>query len=85
MKHSKLTLLASLLATLNGVPSVLGQGTAFTYQGQLTDNGARAQGTYDLRFRLYDAANAGNQLGADVTMAPVAVADGLLRTPCGCD
>jgi hypothetical protein len=29
-------------------------GTAFTYQGQLTDGGSAANGTYDLRFILYD-------------------------------
>ena len=31
------------------------QGTAFTYQGRLQDTGEPANGTYDLRFTLFDA------------------------------
>jgi hypothetical protein len=48
----------------------------FLYEGALTDAGGPAQGEYDIRFRLYDAAEAGNQSGPEVTLAPVAVADG---------
>jgi trimeric autotransporter adhesin len=33
------------------------QGTAFTYQGRLNDSGAPANGTYDLRFTIYDSTN----------------------------
>ncbi len=32
--------------------SGFGQGTAFTYQGRLADNGSPANGTYDFRLRL---------------------------------
>lgn len=32
-------------------------GTAFTYQGRLTDGGAPANGDYDFRFRLYDGSD----------------------------
>jgi hypothetical protein len=32
------------------VHQVVAQGTAFTYQGQLQNNGAPANGTYDLQF-----------------------------------
>jgi hypothetical protein len=53
-------------------------GTAFTYQGRLTDGGAPAEGTYDLRFILYDADVGGNQIGGIVTKEDVAVAEGLL-------
>lgn len=35
----------------------------FTYQGSLTLNGASANGVYDFDMYLYDAANAGNELG----------------------
>ena len=52
-------------------------GTAFTYQGQLTDAGAPAAGPYDLRFILFDAAMNGNQVGATVTQTNVPVAAGL--------
>jgi hypothetical protein len=51
-------------------------GTAFTYQGHLTDGGSPANGTYDFQFKLHDAASAGNQLGT-VTKEDVTVTDGL--------
>jgi hypothetical protein len=38
-------------------------GTAFTYQGKLTDGGSPANGTYDFGFVLQDAASFGNQEG----------------------
>jgi len=54
------------------------QGTAFTYQGRLDANGGPANGSYDLRFALYDAVSGGNLLlpGA-VTNTAVAVSNGL--------
>lgn len=53
------------------------QTTAFTYQGQLTDNGAPATGDYDLRFALCNAATAGSVVGGPLTNSSVAVANGL--------
>ncbi len=52
-------------------------GTAFTYQGRLTDGGQPADGTYDFRFRLFDAASGGSQVGSTVTRSGVRVAEGL--------
>ena len=52
-------------------------GTAFTYQGRLTQGGNPAHGSYDLRFALFDAASAGNQVGAAITNQNVAVSNGL--------
>ncbi len=52
-------------------------GTAFTYQGRLTDGGSPADGPYDLRFRLYDAVSDGAQVGSTVTRGDVAVREGL--------
>ena len=37
--------------------------TAFTYQGRLLDAGQPADGSYDLRFILYDADAGGSQFG----------------------
>ena len=37
-------------------------GTAFTYQGKLTENGSPANGEYDFRFGLYGAASGGTPL-----------------------
>src|SRR5262245_26449957 len=52
-------------------------GTAFTYQGRLTDGGTPANGTYDFRFILYDAAVGGAQVGPIGTKDDIAVSSGL--------
>jgi len=51
-------------------------GTDFTYQGRLEDGQAPANGSYDFKFRLYDAVSAGSQHGPTVTVSALAVADG---------
>ena len=53
------------------------QGTAFSYQGQLTDGAAAANGTYDLTFSLWNAATAGDQQGTTLTQTAVGVTNGL--------
>lgn len=40
--------------------------TAFTYQGVLKEAGFPADGTYDIRFRLFDASSGGAQVGATI-------------------
>lgn len=52
-------------------------GNAFTYQGRLTDGGSPANGTYDLRFILYDAESGGAQVGSTLNREDVNVANGL--------
>ena len=52
------------------------QETGFTYQGLLTENGAPANGIYDLRFRLFDALVNGDQVANTITRTPVTVKDG---------
>jgi hypothetical protein len=54
-------------------------GSAFTYQGRLTDNGNPANNTYDFQFILYDAATGGNQQGGIVTQSSVTVSNGLFN------
>ncbi len=56
------------------------QGTAFMYQGRLNDNGSPANGAYDLRFALYDAATNGNAISGPQTNFAVAVTVGLFTT-----
>jgi hypothetical protein len=53
------------------------QGTAFTYNGRLNDNGAPANGNYDITFTWHDAENAGAQVGGAILMSSVPVANGL--------
>ncbi len=67
----------ALLLTLAAAAPALGQGTAFTYQGRLTDGGAPANGTYDMRFELRDALSGGSALGLPLTNATVAVSNGV--------
>lgn len=52
-------------------------GTAFTYQGRLTDGGNPANGAYDLQFKLFDALSAGTQVSSTLTLGDVAVSNGL--------
>ncbi len=43
--------------------SIWAQTNEFTYQGNLNESGARANGNYDLEFRLYTASSGGFTLG----------------------
>jgi hypothetical protein len=52
-------------------------GTAFTYQGQLTDGGSPADGAYDFEFKLYDDPDAGAQVADPFTVEDKMVTDGL--------
>jgi hypothetical protein len=52
-------------------------GTAFTYQGRLSDGTNLANGSFDLRFSLYDAASHGALVVPPLTNRPVAVSDGI--------
>ncbi len=52
-------------------------GTAFTYQGQITDSDGPVTGTCDLDFSLYDALTIGNQVGSTITKTNTSVSYGL--------
>jgi hypothetical protein len=62
---------------LEGTIQAVVLGNSFTYQGRLTDGGSPANGTYDLRFILYDAESGGSQVGGTVNREDVNVANGL--------
>ena len=51
-------------------------GTAFTYQGELRTSGVPTSGPHDLRFRLYDAASGGNQVGSTICSDDIATSEG---------
>ncbi|MGP8201172.1 MAG: hypothetical protein ACLQU4_16905 [Limisphaerales bacterium] len=80
MKTSHVLLLALLGLCI--LPAALStaeaQGTAFTYQGQLSAGGAPANGGYDFTFALFNtnSTNAG-QIGDTLTNLDVAVSNGL--------
>ncbi|MCA9752160.1 MAG: hypothetical protein KC591_08220, partial [Gemmatimonadetes bacterium] len=72
------TLLSALLAAglvaspVSGAPL----GTAFTYQGELTDVGAPVSGSGDFRFTLHDDEAAGIVVGAPLQIDDVTLAAG---------
>ena len=74
---SKLKLDGLFLALLYAANLARGQGTAFTYQGRLEDNGSPATGIYDLQFTVYDLDTGGAIVAGPVTNSPVAVSNGL--------
>lgn len=54
------------------------QGTAFTYQGRLSDGANAANGNYDLRFTIYDSTNLpGVVIAGPLTNSATAVSNGL--------
>ncbi len=70
--------LLTVLSTLGAqLPTAHAQGTAFTYQGRLNDSGAPANGSYDLRFAIFDASSAGNQAGNAQTNTAAGVTNGI--------
>lgn len=71
-----LWLLFVLTGLLAGSRAVA-QGTAFTYQGSLADGAAAANGTYDLRLTIFDAATGGNAIGNVTELTGQVVAEGL--------
>ena len=68
--HLAVCAVLACLSTLNPqLSTVFAQGTAFTYQGRLADNGNAANGNYDLRFTT--PAAGGNVVAGPITSAPL--------------
>ena len=66
-----------MLALSGALSMAAPQGTAFTYQGNLTSGGAPANGNYDMWFKLYTDPSAGTQIGPTVTTNAMPVSNGL--------
>src|SRR5262245_42527705 len=73
---TNLTLMAVFVWLLHAVNAVA-QGTAFTYQGRLGDNGTAANGSYDLTFALFTVSSGAGQVGLTQTHTAVGVSNGL--------
>jgi hypothetical protein len=82
MNHKLISAMLSTLAILLlGIAIATAQGpvgTAFTYQGSLTDGGNPANGIYEFEFKLYNTPDpdSGTQIGPTLTQT-VEVTDGL--------
>lgn len=74
---SKILLLLLISLGFVATKTAFAQGTAFTYQGRLDSGGASANGSYDLRFIVYDNSVGGNQQGPILTNSATAVSNGL--------
>jgi len=77
----KILLTVVILVIATGIVSVgwaAPMGTAFTYQGRLTDANSPAEGLYDFEFELYDDVSAGSQQGSTVSKDDIDVIDSYL-------
>src|SRR5436190_23848232 len=77
MKSIQSIFIAIGFALLPGANYACAQGTAFTYQGRLTQSGNPANALYEMQFTLFDAMTNGNPVGAPISVAPVPVTNGL--------
>jgi hypothetical protein len=70
--------LVFVMTAFSAVDSLQAQGTAFTYQGQLSSGENPASGSYDLTFSLYNSTSLASPIIAGpVTNSAVAVSSGL--------
>ena len=81
MNHVRLKIsilcLVSMCLSLSTICNADPAGTAFTYQGHLTDNSIAVNALYNFKFQLYDDPNHSlNQIGSDVIKDDVTVAEG---------
>ncbi len=75
-------LVATAVVVLVLAPAGVGAapvGTAFTYQGALSDAGTPAEGVYDFRCALFDADYGGDQVGDTLFLEDVGVTGGLVN------
>jgi hypothetical protein len=69
-----------VFAALFFTETLHGQGTSFTYQGQLNNGGSPANGSYRLIFTLFNTNTGGSVLAGPITNSAVTVSDGLFTT-----
>ena len=82
MKHNiLLPFVVAMFGLFAAIDRSHSQGTAFTYQGRLTDNGNPATGNYDLRFAVYDANTVGNPVFMFTQSTVLPVSQTLLAPP----
>src|SRR5688572_17227845 len=77
MRKSILKILLLALVLMANVNRVAAQGTAFTYQGVLNDQGAPANGVYDLQFSLFSVPAGGAPIGGLVAANDLGISNGL--------
>ena len=76
-KKNLLGVLALLSALALQPAAAFAQGTAFTYQGRLGNNGSPAAGTYNFTFALFNTNASGVAIAGPVTNSSVNITNGL--------
>jgi hypothetical protein len=82
MNKKVLVLIGTAACSLfTAVNPACAQGTAFTYQGRLSDGPNPANGNYDLTFALFNAGSGPSQVGGTISNTGVAITNGLFTLP----
>src|ERR1035438_8148161 len=77
--QTKLVYSFLVLALLAGVTQAGAQGNAFTYQGRLNNGSSPANGSYDLRFSLFNVTSGGSAMAGPLTNSATGVTNGLFN------
>jgi hypothetical protein len=72
----KMKILIVVALAVTTIPASAQTNTTFTYQGDLMDSGAPADGTFNLDFSLWDALGVGTQIGSTINLVGVPVTGG---------
>jgi formylglycine-generating enzyme len=80
MKKAFLLVILLMCFTSGRMVTVHAQGTAFTYQGRLSNGSAPVNGSYDLSFTLYSDSTTATVLAGPITNSSVVVTNGLFTT-----
>ncbi len=75
--YSRLLLAALVMTTASFSRPLLAQGTMFTYQGRLNDNGQPATGSYDLTFSLFNVSTGGSVVAGPLATNAFAISNGV--------
>ena len=80
LMKANMHLILTMLALFVCVNLAAAQGTAFTYQGHLQNNGSSANGTYNFKFALFTTNASGTATAGPITNNGVSVSNGLFTT-----
>jgi len=82
MRREKRTMVVIMMGVFFGLSVIVSAapvGTAFTYQGRLTDAGSPANGSYDFRFTLYPSETGGSSVKPPLEKSDISVNDGYFK------
>jgi hypothetical protein len=71
-RNLPIALILIVVAALTAHAGVIPLGTAFTYHGLLKQSGQPANGSFHLRFQMWDALAGGSQVGTDLNFPDAA-------------